>query len=165
MANLDFYTVDEDYIDYLSSVEPNVFQNAKPHQRNSRKFIGVVLTVNAHSYFVPLSSFKSKHKAMKNALDFIKVKDYAVLNLNCMFPAPSSVCHRVDFSHEKDPKYRSLLLAEYRVVKQMREKICKNAAVLYRHKIENGADTKLAARCNDFLKLEAAAKRYEIDHR
>ncbi len=162
MADLGFYTIDEDYIDHLLSVEPNLFHNAKPHQRNSRKYIGVVLSVGDRNYFAPLSSFKPKHKAMKNTLDFIKVGDYAVINLNCMIPAPSYVCHRVDFSQETDPRYRSLLLAEYRVIKQMRERIRKNAAEVYRHKIENGNGTKLAARCNDFLKLEAASRLYKL---
>ena len=53
-----------------------------------RKYIGVVLEVNGLSYFAPLSSFKLKHKKMKEGVDFIKIKDYAVININNMIPVP-----------------------------------------------------------------------------
>lgn len=36
-------------------------------------------------YFAPLSSYKPKHEKMKNGLDFIKVGNYAVININNMF--------------------------------------------------------------------------------
>lgn len=97
---------------------------------------------------------------MKNGLDFLKIKDYAVLNLNCMIPVPDGVFHEVVFADVTDPKYRSLLQAEYRVVKQMNERIAKNALNLYKHKLENGNATKLAARCNDFAMLEELCKSY-----
>ena len=63
---------------------------------------------------------------MKETLDFIKVKNYAVINLNNMFPVIEGVYEFVDFSKENNQDYRSLLLAEYR--------IRKNAVTLYRYK-------------------------------
>ena len=42
----------------------------------------------------------------------------------------------------------------------MQEKIRKNAALVYKHKIENGSSTALAKRCNDFVLLEDACKKY-----
>lgn len=33
-------------------------------------------------------SFKPKHKKMKESVDFIKIKDYAVININNMIPVP-----------------------------------------------------------------------------
>ncbi len=39
-------------------------------------------------YFAPLSSYKDKHKKMLETVDFIKIKDYAVINLNNMIPVP-----------------------------------------------------------------------------
>lgn len=78
-----------------------------------------------------------------------------------MPPAPARCCRRVDFAAEKDTRYRSLLLAEYRIIKQMQAKIRKNAENLYRHKLENGNSTKLAARCNDFAALEETCRDYD----
>ena len=53
----------------------------------------------------------------------------------------------VDFASVRDTKYRSLLLAEYRFVKSIQDKIRKNAAALYKHKLVNGDSTPLAKRC------------------
>ena len=40
------------------------------------------------NYFTPLSSYKPKHDKMKNCLDFLKIGNYAVININNMFPVP-----------------------------------------------------------------------------
>ncbi len=82
------YEVNPQYIDFLVLHAPHLFQNKQPGQHNERKYIGIVLIVNGMNYFAPLSSFKTKHKKMKNGLDFIKIGDYAVINLNNMFPVP-----------------------------------------------------------------------------
>ena len=111
-------------------------------------------------YFAPLSSFKSKHLQMKESLDFIKIKNYAVINLNNMFPVPETERNYVDFSTVKDSKYKSLLLAEYRFIKSIQDKIFRNASALYKHKITNGNSTPLAKRCNDFILLESVSKQY-----
>jgi len=42
----------------------------------------------------------------------------------------------------------------------MQEKIRKNANIVYKHRIENGDSTKLGKRCNDFVSLESACKKY-----
>lgn len=161
MDNIKLYHIHPDYINYLSPHAPHLFHNKKPEQQNERKYIGIVLTVNGHDYFAPLSSFKPKHKAMKEALDFIKVKDYAVINLNVMFPVPNHVCTYVDISKERNPKYKSLLLAEYRFIRSIQDKIRKNARNVYKHKLQNKDTTPLAKRCNDFQHLENLCSRYK----
>ena len=70
MDNIKLYEIDEAYIDYLLPAAPHLFQNKKPGQQNTRKYIGVLLIVNGHEYFAPLSSFKEKHKHMQESLDF-----------------------------------------------------------------------------------------------
>ena len=82
------YEVNPKYIDYLIPYASHLFQNKQFGQRNERKYIGIVLVVNGMNYFAPLSSFKTKHEKMKNGLDFIKIGDYAVININNMFPLP-----------------------------------------------------------------------------
>ena len=124
-------TADEAYVDYLAPHTPQLFSSARVSQAHSRKYVGVVLAVGGHDYFAPLSSFKDKHRRMKNGLDFVKVKDMAVVNLNNMFPVPVSCCQRVDFAAERDRKYRALLQAEYRAMKLLQDRIHKNARTLY----------------------------------
>ena len=87
MNRLRIYEIQPAYIDYLSEFAPHLFHNKKAGQNNERKYIGIVLQINGHNYFAPLSSFKEKHKKMKDSLDFIKIKTFAVINLNNMFPA------------------------------------------------------------------------------
>ena len=161
MDNIKLYEINNKYIDYLGAYAPHLFHNKSAGQANERKYIGVILTVNGMDYFAPLSSFKAKHARMQEALDFIKVKNYAVININNMFPVPPGLAIYVDISKERNPKYKSLLLAEYRAIKAMQEKIRKNAKLVYAHKIENGNATALAKRCNDFALLETACKQYK----
>ena len=161
MDNIKFYEINEAYIDYLSPHAPHLFHNSKKSQTNTRKYLGVVLRVNDMDYFAPLSSHKAKHDKMKESLDFLKVGRYAVINLNNMFPVPEKECHYVDFSVIKDKVYKDLLLAEYRIVKQMQGKIGKRAEQLYHHKCVNGDNTALARRCNDFIKLEKLCLNYK----
>jgi protein AbiQ len=159
MNNLKFYEVFAAYIDYLAPYAPYLFRNKKKGQQNERKYIGVVIQINDLNYFAPLSSFKDKHKKMKDTIDFIKIKNYAVINLNNMFPVPDGKYTYVDISKERDYKYKSLLLAEYRFIKSIQSQIRKNANNLYKLKI-SGEISALTNRCNDFLKLEKLCKKY-----
>ena len=98
---------------------------------------------------------------MPEMIDFIKIKKYAVINLNNMFPVPLSECSYVDISKEKDKNYRALLVSEYRYIKSIQDKIRKNASNIYKHKTEYGNSTGLAKRCNDFILLESLCKEYK----
>lgn len=156
--NLKFYEVDSAYIDYLSQFAEHLFRNAKQDQQHSRKYIGIILEVNGFKYFVPLSSFKPKHKKMQEATDFIKLKDYAVLNINNMLPIPDGMFEYIDINAIKDYRYKTLLQSEYREIKRKRDLILKNAKIVYNHKIKNGDKTPLAKRTHDFVVLEKACK-------
>lgn len=160
MDHIKLYEVDAAYVNYLSGYAAHLFHNKQPGQANARKYIGVVLSVNGTDYFAPLSSFKDKHSRMQESVDFLKIKRYAVININNMFPVPKGLATYVNISQEKNDKYRSLLLAEYRAIKPMEEKIRKNAQVVYKHRMEHGDTTSLGRRCNDFLLLEAACNKY-----
>ena len=109
-----------------------------------------------HTYFKTAKAVKK----MKEGIDFLKVKDYAVINLNNMFPVIKNVYTYVDISKEKDVHYRALLQAEYRYIKSIKDKILKNAATLYNIKKRDGNSSALAKRCNDFLKLEEICVQY-----
>ena len=93
--NIKIYGVKDAYIKYVSQDQEHLFL----HERGSfgRKYIGVVIEINGLSYFAPLSSYKSKHMKMKESVDFIKIKDYAVININNMIPVPKeqlTLCYR-----------------------------------------------------------------------
>lgn len=154
------YEVDAAYVSYLSTYAEHLFHNKKPGQNNSRKYIGVVITVNSMDYFAPLSSFKPKHQRMKETVDFLKIKNYAVININNMFPVPKGLYKIVDFSLEKDLRYKQLLQAEYRIIKSRQDLIRKNAEIVYHRKTDPNDHSSLTKRCNDFLLLEKKAAEY-----
>ena len=160
--NIQLFEVSSKYINYLLPYASHLFHNKKPGQNNERKYIGIVLEVNGFKYFAPLSSYKPKHEKMSEGLDFIKLGRYSVINLNNMFPIPDGLYTYVDISREANPHYRSLLMAEYRIIRVKQDLIRKNASVLYKHKIENGDATSLSKRCNDFQKLEEVCKEYKF---
>lgn len=162
MNNISLYEVNEEYIDYLSPYVPHLFHNKKDNQHYTRKYIGIILRVNDMDYFAPLSSFKDKHKKMKESLDFIKIKDYAVINLNNMFPIREGEYTYVDISEEHNVQYRALLLAEYRYIKSIQDRIRKNAKLLYKLKVEGEKSTALTKRCNDFKTLEQLCLDFHI---
>lgn len=154
------YEVDTAYVDYLSQFAEHLFHNKKKGQQNSRKYIGVLITVHSMNYFAPLSSFKPKHHRMTESIDFLKIKNYAVININNMFPVPEGLYANVDFSKEGNPKYRQLLQAEYRVIKSRQDLIRKNARIVYERKTDPNDHSSLTKRCNDFLLQEEKAALY-----
>ncbi|MEE1315567.1 MAG: type III toxin-antitoxin system ToxN/AbiQ family toxin [Faecalimonas sp.] len=161
MDNIKIYEVDAKYINYLSQFAPHLFLNKQAGQQNERKYIGVVLSVNGMDYFAPLSSFKPKHNSMRDGIDFIKIKNYAVINLNNMFPIAPNTYSYVDISAIKNEKYKELLRAEYRYIKSIQERIRKNALTLYKLWLKDSNKTALGKRCNDFTLLEDACRKYK----
>lgn len=97
---------------------------------------------------------------MKESVDVIKIKTYAVINLNNMIPVPESQIVKVDINKEKDLNYRNMLQAESREVNRQRDRIRKNAEIVYSHKKSEGNLTPLAKRTNDFELLEKLCREY-----
>ena len=117
------YEVKSKYVKFLSNYQKHIFSQSDGKQ--NRKYIGVVFEIKSFKYFAPLSSFKDKHKKMKEGVDFIKLKDYAVINLNNMIPVPDSQVIMFDINKEKDASYRYLLQAENREINRQRYRIRK----------------------------------------
>ena len=156
--NIRIYRVKSKYIKYLSMYQEHIF--AQDAEKDNRKYVGVVFEIKGMKYFAPLSSFKDKHKKMKESIDFIKIKDYAVINLNNMIPVPNSQIVDIDINKEKEPSYRYLLQAESREISRQKNRIRKNAELVYSHKKHNDNSTDLAKRTNNFELLEKLCKEY-----
>lgn len=95
---------------------------------------------------------------MKEVMDFIKIKDYAVININNMIPVPKGQLVELNINAEKDPHYKFLLQAENREINKQKSRIRKNAEIVYNHKKRNGNLTPLAKRTNDFEMLEKLSR-------
>ena len=79
-----------------------------------------------------------------------------------MIPVPEGEYSLVDVNGTKDPQYRYLMQAESREINRQKNRILKNADIVYEHKLRNGNSTPLAKRTNNFVELE---KRYRIYQR
>lgn len=155
MQRIKIYEIKKDYIKYLSQYQQHLF-----HDEGTRKYIGIILEMKGFQYFAPLSSFKQKHKKMNERVDFIKIKDYAVININNMIPVPEGQYILVDINGTKDPQYKYLLQAESREINRQKNRIMKNAQIVYNHKLRNKDSTPLAKRTNDFTLLENKCKQF-----
>ena len=147
----------EEYVEYLRQKEPNVFIN----KNESRPYVGIVLTINDYTYYVPLSSPKVKHKKMKNTKDFHKIANgsYGVINFNRMIPVPKECIIHFDFANEPNALYRALLQKQYRYISDIEDVIIKKSNNIYNifNKPDNelsSFDLKIKKRCCDFELLE-----------
>ena len=96
---LRIYEIKNEYIKYLSNYQEHLFLHT--NEKGKRKYIGIVFQINGINFFAPLSSYKTKHVKMRESVDFIKIKDYAVINLNNMIPIPQSQIVEIDINKEK----------------------------------------------------------------
>ena len=158
LKGLKLYEINPLYIKYLAQYQKHIFWS--DGNKATRKYIGIVLQIDGMNYFAPLSSFKPKHTKMKESVDFIKIRNIAVINVNNMVPVPNEEYHLVDINGIQDQHYRYLLQAENREINRLRDRIIKSARVVYNHKIQNGMSTALARRTNDFKQLEKKCKEY-----
>lgn len=69
MEKLDFYYVDNNYLEYLNKIDNSVAYNKKLHDihcnskyKFEKFYIGILLEVNGHKYIAPVSSNKNKYR-------------------------------------------------------------------------------------------------------
>ena len=155
-----FYEVTDDYIDYLRKFDKKVPNSKILDRKHTRKYIGVLFTINGFKYIAPLSSYIDKHNSMKESIDFLKVKDYAVINLNNMIPVIDECISKVMFEEVSDEYYKDLLENEYKVIKTKKNQILKNANIVYNQVTKYKKQKGLINRCCDFNLLEEKAEIY-----
>ena len=159
MGNLNFYTVDSAYVEYLKNAEiqkrgfthvPNMVYG---NNRKQKFLCGIVLQINGVNYYVPVSSFKQKR-----ADNFLILADsgdvVSSLRFNYMFPIPNGVVHERIIHSEPDIKYRALLSQELRYCIKNQDIIRKYAERTYK-RVQLGKDLGLVQNSCDFALLEA----------
>lgn len=155
---LNFYEVNDEYVEYLSKFDKNVMYTKLENRKFKRKYIGILFEIENNYYISPLSSYKNKHKNMKDRLDFIKIGDKAVINLNNMFPVNLKNINMVEIEKEQNEKYKQLLRNEYSLCVPKFKIIIKNAKALYEQVVIYKMEIK--NRCCDFKLLEEKCKEY-----
>ena len=150
MGALNFYTVDQAYIDELQAIEPKV-PNVQYEKHN--KFVcGVLFRIHGLDYFAPVSSFTKSQKTsfvIKN----VNNKPVGSLRFSFMFPIPPDL-RAVKSFDEEDYQRKRLLLEEYQYCTRKARQIVSKAQHVY-DMATSGKDPHLAAVCCDFKRLEA----------
>jgi protein AbiQ len=154
--SLSFYQADAAYCDFLRQVDPCVPYTQK--DKNTRPFVGILITVANMSYYAPLTSPKPKHLRMKNQLDFLKINHglWGAINFNNMIPIHpqclTPVSLKFDTSDTKSEiDYKNLLSNQLSWCNANRTKIFDQASKLYSLITSGKARPELAQRCCNFL--------------
>ena len=79
IKNLQIIRVNTNYCDYLRKFDSRVAYNM--NEKEIRPFVGILFKIEDCEYFAPLSSPKSKHKKMKNTIDFLKIKNLSLIHI------------------------------------------------------------------------------------
>lgn len=165
MEELLFYTVNKNYIKYLSEFECHVSYN-KDEIGHSRPYLGIILRIKNYEYFVPLYSYKEHYKKYKNNPSFFfvynkKNNPLAIIKFSVMIPVPKSinVTSILEFN-KQDKRYRDLISAEYRYINSNKEQIYKRANKMYIAVTEHKRNFLKTIAC-DFKLLEEKSIEYK----
>ncbi|MDD6857269.1 MAG: type III toxin-antitoxin system ToxN/AbiQ family toxin [Lachnospiraceae bacterium] len=168
--------VDENYLDYLRSIESRIPKTDYGSDRY-KPFFGVLFETNNLYYVTQVSYPQKRHQKMKQQKDFFKLYDpdnptrlIAVVNLNYMFPIPKEYTHdfekkkidtyRTFKSEQAKSKYIDLLDTELKVINSLN--LGEKALYIYKLKYDKPQDS-LSKRCIDFKDMERLARLYDTD--
>ena len=123
MKKLNFYTIDDNYIEYLSEFDKHIAYN----KNQNRPYIGIVITIDNHYYFAPLFSPKQKHKTYKSNLSFFKIinpknkNNLGIIRFSNMIPVPLECVNLLDIKN-KSYGYKRLLSEQYSYINKTNNK-------------------------------------------
>jgi protein AbiQ len=156
---LDFYQVDTKYIDFLMRYDKRVpMVDYSTVSRYDKFLCGIVLKVNEHDYFAPISSFRTPQRTniiIKDA----NGKDVASIRFSFMIPVPPNVVSIKKISDEPSEKYRILLNMELQFCRRNANAIFSRARFVY-ESVTIKKDPFMVKNCCDFTVLEAACVEY-----
>lgn len=134
IGKLNFYIVNDRYIEYLSQYDSHIAYNKK----QTRPYIGVVIRMEEHRYFAPLFSPKQKHKTYKDNLTFFKIiniktkNELGIIRFTDMIPVPKEEMKPLNIK-DKTYGYKRLLSEQYSIINKTenKEKILSKAEKIY----------------------------------
>ena len=178
---LNLYSVSDKYIKYLRQFDERIYDNKEDIRTQTRKYLGIVLTVNDFNYYIPMSSPKKsdyidyeKKIIRKDTKTIIRIYNsdrlYGTLRISNMIPVPITELEPYVISNERNKKYKEVILGELRYINNNSEKIMKNAEIVYKQKLKNEEigyikNTVNYLRCDIFTKiLNKDMKDFSLDN-
>ena len=167
---MQLYSISDEYINYLRKKFPRVYSNKENIRTHTRKYLGAVIEIESHKYYIPLSSPKDKHDYIivngkktirKNSLIVMRIISgtgdnmelKGTLQIGTMIPVPDSEIELYDVENEQDQAYKDLVNEEIIYIRKHEKAIIKNAKVLY-SKRKAGEQNRVVQSCLDFIALE-----------
>lgn len=129
MEKLRIYRIRDGYVAYLHGIDHRVQFN----KGERRPYLGVVLEIGPHKYFVPMESPKPNHVNIKGGVHIMRIDGgkYGLLGFNNMIPAKDFFLVPFDIAGEPDEQYRNLLWNQLNFCNDHREEIREHARKTY----------------------------------
>jgi protein AbiQ len=160
---LDFYEINAAYAEYLSKTDAKVPRvNYSASSAHDKFLCGIVLEVNGHRYFAPISSFKTPQRTniiIKNE----DGRELSSIRFSFMIPVPPGVAALKRIAEEQSPKYRRLLNWELQFCRKNAAMIFTRAKYVYNSVVVK-KDPAMIKNCCDFKALEQACAEYGKEH-
>lgn len=177
MGALRLYSVSDNYIQYLRSIETHVYDPKLKIAKHGRKYVGIALEINGYNYYVPLSSPKDNDYIVINGRKHIrqsvtpivrivvcnskgKLELKGTLRISHMIPVPASELKLYDVDNELDLAYKALVQQELIFIRKNKNLIKNNAWTLYKEKATGTSDNGYLNSTLDYRKLEIACDNY-----
>lgn len=161
MESLRLYRISDKYIRFLKSRDPRVQDN----KDRRRPYVGVVLYVGDHRYFVPMESPKPNHANIKPGRHIMKIDNgkLGLLGFNNMIPVHDAALIAFDIDREPNAQYAELLRRQVSYINRNKADILNHASQTY-YSVVHKNNKFLLKICCDFKKLEYACKQYDPNH-
>lgn len=175
---MQLYSISDEYINYLRKKFPRVYSNKENTRVHTRKYLGTVIEIESHKYYIPLSSPQNNHDyIMVNGKKTIRKDSLIVmrivsgkgdgmelkgtLQIGTMIPVPDTEIELYDVENEPDQAYKDLVNEEIIYIRKHEKAIVKNAKVLY-SKRKAKDENRVVQNCLDFIALEAECDKWEV---
>ncbi len=177
---MQLYSVSDEYISYLKNKFPRVYSNKENARIHTRKYLGAVIELGLHKYYIPLSSPKEKHDYFvvdgkrtirKDSLIVMRIVSgtgenkelKGTLQIGTMIPVPDDAIELYDVAGEQDQAYKDLVIEEIIYIRKREKAIMRNARVLY-SKRKAGEEDRVVQNCLNFMELEEACDKWKKEH-
>lgn len=171
MKNLKLYEISEEYISYLRSFDSFVFSAKEDDRNHTRKYLGVVYTINNYNYYIPLSSPKHTDYQMvngsiqirKSIIPIIRITAQSnsgekelkgTLKLSNMIPVPASELTLYDLENEPDKFYKDLIHKELLFIRKNKNIIIRYAKIIHKQKKDANSSISYLKSTVNFTLLE-----------
>ena len=159
MGKLRFYHIREGYVEFLHTIDRRVQFN----KGQRRPYVGVVLSIEEHNYYVPLESPKPNHVNIKSGGPVLKMDDgkLGIMGFNNMIPVRNFHLIEFDIQAEPDEQYRALLQNQLAFCEKNKKVIFARAETTYR-KATDGKNSFYRKTCCNFKRLEEHYDKYKV---